>query len=624
MKTAAAFVALALAVTIPGATRAQSPGTPTPVPQKHIPPTVLMELRALESQFDLALSRDCAPERCTSKGCAYRDHVVVDMPRSSSLPGIPQSEGPGSVPVQEYLTQARCELAHEKSVSARDVQALVRRLEQRLSKGWLQVTVGRQILDPISPALSVSPPPRPEPVPPPPPQAAPPAPEPPPRWESAVALRELWLNLLPHFSWMIALVLATIAALLIIWGLRRLGRESLEEKALAAQLSSGGLDKPGADNHVNGANGTNGASVEDKERAAREAAERATATFVAEQRQLWSDRIARAEPAKEGDLVGSLARRWLEAGEFDHLAKAILLFGDRLSPAFTSEGDLAMRKVELAEHLRTLDPQRLPSDEEFFRTVEPHAISSALLSQTDAAIYRSLREELGTAGVAQLIERLPPRHGALLFALAPRDYQSQVARTLPRELRLRVAGHLLASNRISREEQDHVFAALDAARRGRPLPPAPTPASEAIRDRGREIEAAAALSVLLAHVEPADRQALFAEAFERWKGAPPAWFEDILHPDMLLKLPAELRGDMLLELDLKGLAAWCSVQQPAWQRTFMDSLAPSLQNAVRSQNRSLGSRADQLRLARAGHLDLVAALKRLLAQGRLSFWELVA
>ena len=48
------------------------------------------------------------------------------------------------MPVQEYLTQARCEFAHEKSVSPRDVQALVRRLEQRLSKGWLQVTVGRQ------------------------------------------------------------------------------------------------------------------------------------------------------------------------------------------------------------------------------------------------------------------------------------------------------------------------------------------------------------------------------------------------------------------------------------------------------------------------------------------------
>ena len=90
--------------------------------------------------------RDCAPERCVSKGCTYRDHAVVDLPRNSSLPGLGQSEGLGAVAPQEYLTQARCELAHEKSIASKDVQALVKRLEQRLSKGWLQVTVGRSCI----------------------------------------------------------------------------------------------------------------------------------------------------------------------------------------------------------------------------------------------------------------------------------------------------------------------------------------------------------------------------------------------------------------------------------------------------------------------------------------------
>jgi hypothetical protein len=594
---------------------------PAPIPQKHIPAPVLMELRTLESQFDLALSRDCAPERCISKGCAYRDHVVVDMPRATSLPGINQPEGPGSVPVQEYLTQVRCEFAHEKSVSARDVQALVRRLEQRLSKGWLQVTVGRQILDPISPALSQSPPPRPEPVPPP-PAVVPPQPQPAPlaRWQGDVALRELWLSLLPHFSWMIALVLATLATLLVIWGLRRLGRESLEEKAMAAQLSSGAFAKSEPD--AAAASAPNG---EDKERVERETREKAAAGFVGEQQRLWNDRVAQAELGKDDGLVVALVRHWLRAGEFDLLAKAILLFGDRLTLGFASDSELAVRKVEFAEHLRALDPQRLPSDAEFFRTLNQHAISSSLLSQSDAAIYRSLREELGTAGVTQLIERLPLRHGALLFALAPGDCQDQVARVLPRERRLQISSELLSSNRISREEREYLFAALDAARTGRPLPPVPAAAANAITDRGQEVGAAAALSILLTHVEPEDRQALFAQAFERSGGALPRWFEDILHPAMLLKLPPELRGDLLLEVDIRGLAAWCSMQDPAWQRTFVDSLAPSLQNALRSRgNNAFASRADQLRLARAGHHELVSALKRLLAQGRLSFWELVA
>src|SRR5262249_48539667 len=153
------------------------------------PPAVLMELRALESQFDLALAHDCAPEKCVSKGCVYRDHAVVDLPNSTSLPGLGQPQGPGSVPPQEDLTQAHCDFAHEKALSTRAVEALGRRLEQRRSKGWLAVTVGRQILEPISPSLAESPPPKPEQ---PPAQAAPPpkAPEPPPppaKWEAEVA-----------------------------------------------------------------------------------------------------------------------------------------------------------------------------------------------------------------------------------------------------------------------------------------------------------------------------------------------------------------------------------------------------------------------------------------------------
>ena len=146
--------------------------------------------------------------------------------------------------MQEYLTEAQCDFAHERAVSARDVQALVKRLEQRLSKGWLRVKVGRELLEPISPALAEPPPPKPEPAPAPEPRVEPAAaPSPPPvaEWDSKVALRELWLALLPHYAWMIAMVLVTLATLLIIWGLRRLGKESLEEKALAAQLAAGSL-----------------------------------------------------------------------------------------------------------------------------------------------------------------------------------------------------------------------------------------------------------------------------------------------------------------------------------------------------------------------------------------------
>ncbi|MDY7226583.1 hypothetical protein [Hyalangium rubrum] len=588
-----------------------------PVPQKHIPSPVLLELRALERQFDLALVRDCATERCVSKGCVYRDHVVVDMPRASSLPGIGQSEGPGSVPAQEYLTEASCDFAHEKAVASRDVQALVRRLEQRLSKGWLKVSVGHQVLAPISPTLSEPPAPKPEPVPEPPRVETPPLPSPPPaQWDATVAQRELWVSLLPHFSWMIALVLGTLAALLIIWALRRLGKESLEEKAMLAQMTAGTFDKRAASEEsaaAGNAPATDGSSAEGRDEAA----------FVAEQRRLWASRMTEAELTKEKGVVVELLRQWLKAGEFELLAKAIFLFGDKLSSAFSSEGELAVRKVGFAEFLRHVDEQQLPTDAAFFRKLNHHAISASLLSQSDAESYRSIHEEFGSSGIAHLIESLTPRHGALLFALVPPAFQHEVARTLSPELQVQVASQLLSSNRMSNEEQGYLFEALDAARAGRSLPAPPRPAPDAIRDRGHAFDAAGALSVLLTYVGAEDRQALLTSMLKRSSGAFPSWYQDILYPDMLLKLPQDLQADMLLEVDVQGLAGWYSVQHPAWRESFISKLAPSMQNAVRA-NMAFSSPADQFRMARRGHDELVSAVKRLVAGGRVSFTELVA
>jgi len=619
-----------LAAAAPLLAFAQASSAVTPIPQKHIPPTVLMELRGLESQFDLALARDCAPEKCVSKGCAYRDHAVVDLPNSTSLPGLGQQQGPGSVPPQEYLTQAHCDFAHEKALPGRDVQNLVRRLEQRLSKSWLQVTVGRQILEPISPSLAESPPPKPEPLP---PQYLPPKPaEPPPppqKWEAELALRELWVALLPHFAWMIAVVMGTTAALVLIWAGRRVGRETAEEKALAAQIAAGALSAPKEDaakkeeeekeaEAAAAAHGGNGAaSPQMTEELVKELAR------LEEQKRLWGDRIAQAELGKDEGVVVELLRQWLKAGEFALLAKAIFVFGDRLSMAFSSDGDLGARKVELAEYLRAVDESTLPSDTDFLRTLNHHALASTLMAQPDADAYRSIREDFGSAGVADLIERLPGRAGAILFAMVPADFQHEVARVLPAETRLQVIGQLLASNRLSPEERKSLFEAVDAARAGRPIPAAPKETPHGIHDRGPEFDAAGALSVLFAHVNAEERRTLVSTALQRASGALPRWYEDILHPDMLLKVPEELRADLLLEVDLKGLAGWSSVQEPQWRQHFLAGLAPSMQAAVRA-NMAFQSRSDQLALARRGHAELVAAMKRLVARGKISFPELVA
>ena len=246
-------LSLAMAISFVGAVAglAQTPTTSTPAPtaspttpaaaappRNHVPSAITLEVSLLERAFEAALAADCAPERCFPKGCIYARHQTIDQPRSGSLPGLPVEQSIGSVPPQEYLTEARCEFTHERSVNPKDLQALVRRLELRLSRGYRKVVVVPQALEPINKSLAEptmpepedqkpsEPPPEPE-SPPPPPPPAPAVEEPPPSpW------RELWEELLPHLGWMVAIVLLTSAIVVLIWAGRRLGAPTLEEKML--------------------------------------------------------------------------------------------------------------------------------------------------------------------------------------------------------------------------------------------------------------------------------------------------------------------------------------------------------------------------------------------------------
>lgn len=585
-----------------------APAAPAPAPvppQRTIPPQIVLEVRELERQFDQALLRDCAPERCSSKGCVYREHLAVDLPaNTTSLPGLGANEGPGTVAAQLYLTQARCEFTHEKSVPSRDVEALSRRLEQRLSKGFLRVVVSRQVLEPISPSLAESPPPK---------EDKPPekkeepkldvAPPPPPKWDAEVALRELWQALLPHFSWMIAVFLATLATMVIIWAARRLGKETLEEKAMLAQLTNP-PEKP----------------EPAQEAAKEETPADADATFVTEQQNAWAKRIADAPLEKDDALVGHLMREWLRQGEFALLAKATVLFGDRLSVAFQSDSALAPRKSELAQFLKAMDASTLPSDAQFFRTLNQNAVAASLLAQPDTEVYRSLQDEFGSAALVQMIEKLPPRQGALLFALSPLDKQDEVARLLPYPLKLGVAHQLLQSNRSSRQERAALFDAVGNAREGKPLKNGHAHALPDVVDQGQEFDAAGALSVLLSHLEDADRRTLFEQALSG--DGFPGWYENILSPQMLLRVPAEQRADLLLEVDVKGLAAWLSLQPASRREAFVGQLSTSVQTAIKA-SMSFGSRLEQLDLARKGQAELVSSVKRRIARGAVTFPELV-
>lgn len=593
-----ALVALIFCVgaLVPSAALAQSA-----VPDRQIPPTVLNEVRLLENRFDVALSTDCDESRCFSKGCTYVDHAVADRPRTSTLPGLGQDQAPSAVDVQEYLTQASCAFTHEDSVESKDVRALARRLQDKMSTGWLVVSVTHQRLRALpdylqDPAVDSDVPDTDEPEP-----VVEPEPEPVPPWSLSTAVRELWSHLLPHLFWMVGLVLATIVALILIWAWRRVGTVSIEDQMLLAELGRGTPDEPTP------------VTVE-VDSAFDEAA------FVEEQDAAWRERLA-AEGADPE--LHELVRALLRTRDFDLLAQAVLRFPATLPAAFPAGavgGEIAAAKLAFSEHLKEVDADSLPDDATFFRRLNRQALSASVAAQPDAATIRALHEDFGAAGLGDILGALPPRPAALLFALAPPAVQDELVRMLEPATLAGMADMLLRSNRMGRAESQHLFEILSAARDEAPLPPTPTGAG--VTDRGETFDAAAPLSVLLEALHPDRRAALFKSALERSHGSLADWTRGILVSDMLLVLHPEARADLFLGVDVEPLAAWISLLDRESAARLTEGLPSALRSSLQASS-FFASRGQQLALAGRGRSQLAAAFQTQLARLGVSFSQVL-
>lgn len=561
---------------------------PASVPSRQIPASVLVELADLNNRFELALAQDCAADACYSNGCVYVDHAVADQPRARSMPGLGQEPGPTEVGSQEYLTRAQCGFSHEATVDSGAAAAIVRRLQTRMSRGWTVVGVDHQALPPIPVA-------EPEPEPAPVEEATPPAVVAPPTWTE-----ELWGALLPHAWWMVGLALLTVAAPILIWAWRRVGRASLEEQALLAQLS-----QPAT-----------ATVVEDGATPEAPSAEEADRAYVELQEAQWRARLAAMDPEHPDPELQALIRERLRAGDLPLLAKAVLRFPEGFPAAFPQDGEIAAAKLDLAEMLQTVDDAALPSDAAFFRALERHALAATLATQPDAAIVRSLRQDFGSSGLVELIGRLPARIGALLFALAPPAEQQEVVRLLTDGVVVGLSQQLLRSNRMDPGERAALFEILRGARGGA------TNLPTEITDRGTTFDAAGALAVLLPRLDPARRAALFDEVLTRTQGNLPQWHREIFVGDMLFALPAEARADLLLGVEAEPLAAWFSLQDPELARRLLEGAPESLRSTIQAVS-VFPSRAVQLSLATRGRRALAPAFQRQLARAGLPFERVV-
>lgn len=538
------------------------------VPDRQLPPPVLAGVRLMEHEFEKALARDCAPERCFAKGCNYVSHAVVDRPATRSLPGLGLDPGPGGGGDEQiYLTDIECGFAHEPSVKAKDARALAKRLAKKLSTGWTTVDVSYESLDPL-PDFLRDPPEDPPEEPPPPPE---PAPEPeadagvgptPETWDGAVAGRELWLSVLPHFPWMIGLFLVTLAALLMVWAARRLGRISPEEQALLASLAveGAGEDAPDPDAPAE----AEPAGDADEER-------------ISARLQAWRARLA-ADDVEADRILAVLATDLLRTGERRMLAKAVILFPDAFPRVFPQGGDFAAAKFELAEYLKHADPDALPSDGQFFDTLDRYAMSAALTSHSDTELIRSLHDDFGPAALVDAVGRLPARHGALLFAMAPQAMQHEAVRRLDGRVLAALTDQLMRSNRMDPTENAYLLDVLERLGKGEAMP-APPPHG-AVSDRGAAFDAAGTLSIMLPHVNPETRQALVQAALSHHAGHLPDWMQDTLYGEMLLRVGDEARSDLMLAIDPDALAAWLAVQTEAAGKAIESRMPNALRAAV--------------------------------------------
>lgn len=566
---------------------------PATLPTRQIPEPVLVELQLLENRFDLALAADCAADVCSSKGCVWLDHAVADQPAASSMPGLSDEPGPAASGAQTYLTRAQCTFAHEASMDPATAQAIVQRLQTRLTRGWTVVAVNREALKAL-PAPE-TPPLEPEPVPE--PVEAPAAPPP---WTLAEAAHELWDALLPHAFWMVGLGLFTLAATTLIWAWRRVGRASIEEQALLAELAA---PVPPA-----------------KDEPAPPPPDDADRAVVADQEARWRARLDAMDPERPDPELVVLVRDRLRAGDLTFLAKATLLFPDRLPALFPSDGETAAAKLELAELLRTGDAAALPADRDFFAALHRHALAASLSAQPDARVVRSLREDFGASGLVGLIGQSADRVGALLFALAPREEQLEMARLLDPPRVAALATELLRSNRMDPREIRAVFEVLRAARGEAPAPPEAMHAE--VTDRGATFDAAGALAVLLPQLSAATREGLFDDALARTHGALPSWTRGILTPDMLLSLPAEARADLLLEVEVEPLAAWLSLVDAETRGSLLADAPEALRLSIQASS-VFPSRSRQVGLADRARRDLARGFQRQLARARIPFEQVV-
>ena len=198
------WIVLALLVNLLSFTlEAQTAG----VPKEKIPDLLLNQVRLLEADFVIALQKDCGGNGCFPRGCVYASHQMITMPGNRSLPGLSSGADDRDQSEPQYiLTGVTCEYTFESSLDQAGIKNLSRRLEAKLSKGALRVSLkALEIPAAANQPLPIQP-------------------------LELSLMDKIASQLLQHFSWILGVILANILLILGLWAWRRIGYDSKEDE----------------------------------------------------------------------------------------------------------------------------------------------------------------------------------------------------------------------------------------------------------------------------------------------------------------------------------------------------------------------------------------------------------
>lgn len=564
------------------------------VPAVQIPPGVMAELKQLETRFESALAQDCPGETCFSQGCTYLAHETVDKPRDRSLPGLAdKSAGPGSVAAQEYLKAARCEFSAEATLGQNVVEVIKQRLRRKLSAGFLTVTV-------VSRELPSIPQPTPEDT------AAQGSPVPgafePSELKSMpteTAWLQFWNHILPHFWWMIGLLLLTFCVSLIIWSLRRLGKTTIEEQLLLAELAQ---EKSGAESAAPaGTAGKAGSAASGGAVVAGGGVDQGAAADPSVEHAEWNRRF-QEQPA----LFSRIWTSFLMSGRVDLAA--------RLALHFAPQGQgvpvlMSGRNLEVARYLESSDPSALAVAPDLFQELRKHHAVSALLASEGADLIRRVQSELSASGFPELLEWAGLRTAAVVFSWLVYPEKCTAVRNLSSENVFNLASYFMRSERIDLRDYEEVRNLLDALAAGqRPVPTAP-PGGKRSSDSavvwGEPLDSGEALSALFSSQKAADVQNFLAR-WQKENGLLPEWMSGCVTPGRLLALPQERRKEVVLQLSPAECRAWMRTLNPDQAEALLAGLPETYLASVRAS--ASHHKAESEDFWRALRAKLVSAL----------------